>query len=302
MSLIAFILVGISAFTHALWNFISKRQNPPAAFFLLASVGTIVLFSPVLFFFREGLIEIPPVVWRLIILTGLIQAIYYIFLAAAYRNGDLSLAYPFARSLPVVIIAFVTVLLGRGDQIRPWAYGGFALVSTGCIILPLSGFRNISKDSYRQKWMVFAFLAAICIAGYMLIDDQSLRVLRSLNNPQFPPLAWAILYAELESISLASFLFVLLLFSGVERNKLKTTGISDWRLALRMGFIICSTYILVLYSMAFVENVSYVTAFRQLSIPIGAVMGILIRKEKASAPKLIGIALVISGLVLSVLA
>ena len=38
-------------------------------------------------------------------------------LAAAYRSGDMSLAYPLARSSPVIVVAVVTMLLGRGDQV-----------------------------------------------------------------------------------------------------------------------------------------------------------------------------------------
>jgi drug/metabolite transporter (DMT)-like permease len=54
-------------------------------------------------------------------------------------------------------------------------------------------------------------------------------------------------------------------------------------------------------AMAYVSNVSYVSAFRQLSIPIGAALGILVRKEAASPPKLAGIALVVLGLTLTAL-
>jgi len=75
----------------------------------------------------------------------------------------------------------------------------------------------------------------------------------------------------------------------------------EWRTAALMGVIILATYGLVLTSMAYVSNVSYVIAFRQLSIPIGAALGILVRKEKATPPKLTGIALVVTGLVLAAL-
>jgi drug/metabolite transporter (DMT)-like permease len=301
MTIFPILLVGISAFTHALWNFIGKRQNPPAAFFLLASVGTVVIFSPVLYLFRDGLVKIPHEVWTLLIFTGFIQAVYYIFLAAAYRTGDLSQTYPFARSLPVVFVALISVLLGRGNQIHPWAFLGFGLVSLGCLFLPLPDFRTLSLKSYRQKWIIFALLASFCIAGYTLIDDQSLRILRSLEIPQFSALTWALLYAELETISLGLFLFLFLLFSKNERQILIKTGLADWRMAFGMGFIINFTYVLVLVAMAFVINVSYVSAFRQLSIPIGAALGILIGKESATLPKLVGILMVIFGLVLAAL-
>ena len=272
MTLFAFLLVTVSAFTHAFWNFLSKRQNPPAAFFLMASIATVVIFSPVLFFFRGGLASIPPAVRELIVATGLVQAFYYIFLAGAYRNGDLSHAYPLARSLPVVLVAFVSVILGRGSQIRPWAYGGFTIVASGCILLPLPKFSDLQINHYRKKWILFALLAAVCITGYTLLDDQSLRILRSLPQMSLSNLGWALLYEELETISLTLFLTVILLNWRKERRVLIQARVPEWRTAVFMGFIINITYGLVLLAMAYVSNVSYVTAFRQMSIPIGAAL------------------------------
>ena len=51
--------------------------------------------------------------------------------------------------------------------------------------------------------------------------------------------------------------------------------------------------------MGLVTNVSFIQAFRQLSLPIGVALGIVILKEKISLPKIIGVALLLAGLVLS---
>ena len=66
---------------------------------------------------------------------------------------------------------------------------------------------------------------------------------------------------------------------------------------------LCSslTYLLVLMSMNFVSNVSYVQAFRQLGLPIGMLEGFFILRERCTAPKIAGIVLILSGLALSVL-
>jgi drug/metabolite transporter (DMT)-like permease len=297
----AYALVIVSAFTHAFWNFLSKRQNPPAAFFLMASLAASVIFSPALFLLWDGVVVIPPAVWGLIIATGAVQAIYYIFLAAAYRTGDLSHAYPLVRSLPVVLIALVSVMLGRGSQIHISAYIGFAAVTAGCIVLPLPEFRGFRLSHYSHQWVLFALLAAICITGYTLLDDQSLRVLRSLPESPLSNLGWSLLFVELETISLSLFLMVFLISWVPERRVFWQASASEWRTAVLMGFIITATYALVLLAMAYVSNVSYVFAFRQLSIPIGAGLGMLVRKEVASLPKLTGIGMVVVGLVLTAL-
>ena len=50
--------------------------------------------------------------------------------------------------------------------------------------------------------------------------------------------------------------------------------------------------------MGFSKNISYVVAFRQLSIPLGAALGILVLKEPARAPKIAGVAVIFVGLML----
>jgi len=51
-------------------------------------------------------------------------------------------------------------------------------------------------------------------------------------------------------------------------------------------------------SMNYVSNVSYVAAFRQLSIPLGAIFGMAFLKEPRHLPKIVGIAVIFVGLVL----
>jgi uncharacterized membrane protein len=64
------------------------------------------------------------------------------------------------------------------------------------------------------------------------------------------------------------------------------------------GFLITSTYGLVLLAMNYASNVSYIAAFRQLSIPLAAILGFIVQKEPATLPKLVGIMLVFSGLMM----
>ena len=65
-----------------------------------------------------------------------------------------------------------------------------------------------------------------------------------------------------------------------------------------MGFGIYLTYSLVLISMAFVTNVSYVVAFRQLSIPLGVVLSLWLLKEPVYVPKLVAVVVMFIGLIL----
>ena len=56
-------------------------------------------------------------------------------------------------------------------------------------------------------------------------------------------------------------------------------------------------YGLVLLAMAFVTNVSYVSAFRQISLPIGVFLGMIVHHEPRYLPRLTGLAIILAGLV-----
>ena len=64
------------------------------------------------------------------------------------------------------------------------------------------------------------------------------------------------------------------------------------------GVVIVVTYSLVLAAMEFVTNVSYVVAFRQVSIPIGVLLGVTLLREKVRAPRWLGVAVMLTGLIL----
>ena len=299
MQLIAIILVALSAFIHAGWNLASKRQHPSAAFFLIASVTGVLLFSPFVFMYcNTALHGFSIKVWTLLGATGFFMALYYISLAGSYRAGEMSVAYPLARSSPVIVVLIVALLLGRGDQVSLICVIGIILVVGGCFLIPLRRFGGLRLSRYLNATCGLAFLAAIGTSGYSIIDDEALRTLRnnpaiSLNETQL-----TLLYACFEAMATSLWL---VLFVAVRKN-----GRSDFRETLRIkklhpvlaGVAIHITYGIVLISLAFARNVSYVVGFRQLSIPLGAVFGIVILKESPYIPKFMGVAIMFIGLML----
>ncbi len=50
--------------------------------------------------------------------------------------------------------------------------------------------------------------------------------------------------------------------------------------------------------MNYVTDISYVAAFRQLSIPLGAIFGMWLLKEPCFPPKIAGISIIFAGLVM----
>ena len=296
MSTTALILVALSAFMHAGWNLLCKKNHPTTGFFLIASLAGTLLLVPVLVPSSGLLREIPFLAWAAIVSTGFFLALNYAAIAGAYRAGDISVAYPLARSVPLLFVPMLGFLLGRGSQISTQGIAGMLLVAGSCFFIPLHRFRDFHFRSFMNATCFLALLAAIGTTGYCMIDDEALRLLRSQPSIHAGNLKITLVYALLENTSATLWLALFMLFQSQERNKLRETCKSQWRPASLAGVVISATYLVVLLAMAFARDVSYIVGFRQLSIPIGAVAGMLILKEKPHPPKLAGIAVLLVGL------
>ena len=230
--------------------------------------------------------------------AGLFQAIYYAGLAGAYRTGELSIAYPLARSLPPVLVVLASLALGRGDRISSQCMFGIALVFAGGLLLPLRHFRDLGTARLRDLSAALAVLAAAGTAGYSLLDDQGLRLLRELAASPFTPVEATLLYAPLEACTSSFFLGLWVLARRSERRAFTRVTSRSLLPAAAVGIGIYLAYGLVLTSMAYVSEVSYVVAFRQLSVPLGALVGVWWLGEARSVPKACGVGLTFLGAVL----
>lgn len=298
MALTAVVLVIVSAFLHAGWNLAGKRAHPSTAFFLVANLVGCLCLVPLLLTHMRVISVFPARVWVLLALTGLCQAAYFAALAGAYRTGDLSVAYPLARSSPVIVVTIATVLLGRGDEVGGRCVLGILLVVAGCFLVPMRRFRDLRLGNYVNVSCLLGLCAAFGTAGYSMLDDEALRLLRGTPGVATGNTMTTLLYAGLEAISVLFWLALFVLPSRGQRAVLCETLRERALLAAGTGLTIYAAYTLVLVAMAFVANVSYVVAFRQLSVPLGAVLGVLVLKEPGSVPKFVGVGVMFVGLVL----
>ena len=294
----AILLILLSAFIHAFWNLIGKRSHPSAAFFLAASLTTAILLAPLLWIFRSALSAIPGSVWVLLVLTGCAQAVYYSALAGAYRLGDLSLVYPIVRALPVLLVALISILLGRGDQISLIGISGMGLIVAGCLLVPMHRFKLSQFGRASGSVMLLVGLAALGTTGYLLADDAALRLLRNTNDLHLQPFWIPWVYLGLQTVTTTLILTLFVRFNRRERSDWHWVRHTSWRSASLTGLVISGGYLLVLIAMQLAKDISYLTAFRQVSIPIGAFLGILVLKEPAYRPKLVGVGVILCGLVL----
>ncbi|HNT37166.1 MAG TPA: DMT family transporter [bacterium] len=295
----AIVLLLISAASHATWNLLSKRRSSTASFFLLANLFGALFLTPVLWVRWEIPLTMPTSVWFLLAVTGFFQALYYISLARAYCSGDMSIAYPIARSLPVILVLIVTLLIGQASQVSLLCFAGVILIVAGCFVLPMKHYRQFKIKNYWNPTCLWALSAAVGTTGYSMVDDRALRILKaSLEQSEGTQSLPVIVYALFEAISSSFWLSLFVLVPKQTRKPtLQVFRTLKGQTALT-GLCIYATYVLVLISMGYVKNVSYVVAFRQLSIPLGAIMGIVLLREDRPLPKIVGVLTMFAGLIL----
>lgn len=298
MSITAIVLLLISAAMHAGWNLAGKSRRPSAAFFFLASASASVCLSPLLVYNASILPAVSWRVWSLLAATTVCQTIYFGGLGAAYRRGDMSLVYPLVRSLPVLMVAFASIALGRGDMIGNVGMMGMFLVAAGCFILPMKHLSDLQLSHYMNSCCFFALVAAIGTTGYTLVDDQALRWLRTEPATALSPLHATLLFMSLQSLGTTLGLGLFTLFNANDRRRFGEIRKTGMTAAALTGVAIVVTYSLALISMAYVRDVSYVAAFRQLSIPIGVLLGVVLLRESAHWPRVLGVSVIFVGLVL----
>ncbi len=295
MTPIAFLFLFISVFLHAGWNFLSKKKMPSLSFYALSCTTAALLLLPGFIWSGFELDTLPLHFWRIWLCSVGCEVLYAIGLAYAYRRGDISLVYPMARALPVLMTAVLTILFGLGSPPGPPALTGMIILSFGCLLMPLTRWRDFKMSSYRGKALRFILLAAIGTTGYTVLDSIAIRIVRDIHPES--NFFNSISYLFLIETGIATVLFALVYFSKRERAELRKLFLKS-KTPVISGIFSASAYVLILLAMGHVTNVSYVQAFRQMSLPLGVLAGIFLLHEKPGKPRLAGIGLVIIGLII----
>lgn len=298
MTLTAFFLIFLSVFLHAGWNFLSKKTDPSVALFAIASFAGAV---PWIFFALVSQVELtqlPLKFYLLLLSSNFFQTLYTLGLALGYRSGDISVVYPMGRALPVLLIAGVTMLFGLGKTTPPpVALAGMMVIFAGCVIMPLKDFKHFSIKNYLNKTIRWVVVIAIGTTGYTICDSLAMELLQ--QTPGRSALYRTLFYNFNVQLLLGLSLLALTFCSKDETRKLFHLAKSSIQPYL-VGVFSSVAYALVLFAMPLVTNVSYLQAFRQMSLPLGVFAGIFILKEPCSATRIVGIILIVSGLLMTV--
>lgn len=296
MTTTAFILIFVSVFMHASWHFINKTGRPTYPYFFLFSAALCASMFPFLLLSGIKVWLLPPKVLLFIFLGGFAGMLGDVGLSWAYRTTDMSISYPLARALPVLMTMLLTALFGWGRPLGLYAAAGMIIIFTGCL---LTGFSNGGKKMFHAvagKGFAGIFLAAVATTSYTIADSFGIKAMTEYCT-NIHPMLRAGTYSCLREFTVVILLSLIVFPRKSLRKKFDRPLLTSWH-PYAAGAIAAIAYVLVLISMDHVTNVCFVQAFRQMSLPLGFFAGVLILHEKASKPKLLGLFLIVAGLVM----
>jgi len=173
---LAIALVLVAAVLHAGWNVLLKTSGDTLwTAVRLQAIGTAILLPiGIAAWLWNGRPGVSAEAFGLAIASGVVEAIYFVCLSAAYRRGALSLVYPLARgSAPLLAVAVGIFLLG--ERLALLAAVGVAFLLLG-ILLVARPWQALQAAGAAQRGAIgFALATGASIAAYSAIDRLGVR-------------------------------------------------------------------------------------------------------------------------------
>lgn len=298
MTTTAFLLILASVALHVGWNFLCKvNKEPSLSFYCVANFIAGVVLFPLLLLARIDWLALGGHFWVYLFFSCFFELIYAIGLFKGYGRNDISLVYPIARALPTLLIPAVTLIFGIGKTPTTLALAGMAIVAVGCIIMPQKKLTDVSWKLLVSPGMTPILVAAIGTTGYTIMDNLATENVLSVTDSSKVLSLGA--YLCVVQFGIALFILLYMLAFRLEGWRVLKANFKQPAPYL-VGVFSFMAYFLVLGAMSFVTNVSYLQAFRQMSLPLGVLAGVYFLKERFTLSKAIGTAMVVFGLVLTV--
>lgn len=260
-------VVAVSALLHVAWNVRLKTAGDPlraaTVGMLAASLG--IVPAGIAAWWIAGRPTPPVEGVALGILSGVIEAGYFVLLSAAYRRGDLSVVYPIARgTAPLLAVAVGVGLLG--EQLRVAGSLGVVALLAGFLLLQ-QPWRALRGHRAFDPSIAFALATGVTIATYTAIDRVGTRLI--------DPLPYAAILWVTTSIALVVWNRV------VSGGDVFAGGRDEVGRAVVGGWLTLIAYVLILWALS-VAPLSGVAPLRESASVFAAAWGSVRLGEAAS--------------------
>ncbi len=213
--------------------------------------------------------------------STLVHCVYYHALAGAYRNADLSFAYPVMRgSAPMFTALLGVVVLGERPAALAWV--GIATICAGVLTIGLARARDLDTGA-RRRSLGWALLTAATIVAYTLIDSSGARA---------APTPWSYV-AWLAAVQGPAMACVVALRRG---RALLEYGRERGATPLFAGIASMLAYGIALWAMTRAP-VALVAALRETSVLFALFIARGLLKERVGAMRWAGAASIVAGVV-----
>lgn len=164
-----------AAVLHAGWNVLLAGSRDTAA----ATAGLLVCGLALLALPAALLWDVSSDAIPFIAASVVFELAYFLLLARAYRDGELSVVYPVARGVAPALVLVVASTAGLGRGVGALGVAGVLLVVGGVLLVASSPswvdhqcgaqVRKVPRD------LAFGLAIAAAIAGYTLVDSEGVQ-------------------------------------------------------------------------------------------------------------------------------
>jgi uncharacterized membrane protein len=220
----------------------------------------------------------PASIVRLALVSGALHTGYWLSLNRGYRTGDLSLVYPLARGGGSLLSAVIAVAL-LAERPSILALTGAAVIV--CAVLALAGPPRRLAASGHSDPVRWALFTSAFIAAYTLWDQHA------VGPVGVEPIVF---YAASNTYN-AAFLTPFAVRDGITAAVVR----AYIRRAVMVGGLAAASYIPILYVLQ-LAPVSLVAPAREVSVLLGAALGIQILNEPDPRRRLLAAAAIAIGI------
>lgn len=286
MSFAPLALVVLASFIHASWNLLAKRAADAGWTFVFGyTLFSCFAYAPwVAWLFVQGGTTLTLPGAGAVLLSGVVHLGYGLCLQRGYHVADLSVVYPVARGTgPLLSSLGAFLLLGEAPTV-PRVLGLVAVVA-GILLISTDGHLAAFQRPGGQAGIRWGMATGGLIAAYTVVDAYAVKhlgvspVIVTFGSNLFQVAVLAPVYAR----------------GGGQAHALMK---GQWIPALAVGVLSPLAYILVLMALGMGAPLSVVAPTREMSMMVGALLGMVVLHEIVGRWRLIGCLVLIAGVVL----
>lgn len=260
---------------HVAWNLLARASHPDTRFLWWALVGYLIILGPWSMYELATEAHWSTSLVGLLVISALANSLYFLVLGAAYRHAPVALVYPIARSSPLLIALWSSLLFGEIIMTAGWL--GILVSVTGLLFLALS-----VRQGDARRALLWAVIAAFATSVYSLSNKFAVASLPTYGSQ-----------LGLVSVDLAVSFIALSIEQRLRLGRWRPPSMPPMVRWLPAGLFIGNAYGLVIFAMQYL-SAAYAVAFTNAGIVIAGLLSIVAFKEREHAGKRIAAIVVIT--------